>query len=180
MLRTVLPKYPVKNERTYLMNDVFNIINTICVTFATVAGSWIAYKGYKKQKRHNLTDIEITIIDDEKRDEYFWYVKYRFNNCQKTIEKIVFKVQTPFSLFKYWESKTIKKCVIKDNTLELYNIFDNDYVLFCLKIEKNKSDIYRKKVEKLLTIDPIMMIDSEFIRLEKRSLNYSPLHYAQQ
>ena len=67
-----------------------------------------------------------------------------------------------------------------DNSLELYSIFDNDYVLLCLKIEKNKSDIYRKKIEKLLTIDPILLIDSEYIRLEKRTFNYSQLHYAQQ
>jgi len=53
------------------MNNIFDIINTTCSTFATIAGSWIAYKGNKKQKRHNLTDIEIFIIDDEKRKNYF-------------------------------------------------------------------------------------------------------------
>ena len=168
----------VKKETAYNMDNIFDIINTTCATFATTAGSWIAYKGYKKQKRHKLTDIEVTIIDDENREDYFWYVKYRFINCQKTIEKITFKVNKPFILFNYWKSKAIQKCMQIDNSLELYNIFDNDYVLLCLKIEKNKSDIYRKKIEKLLTIDPILMIDSEYIRLKKRTFNYSQLHYA--
>lgn len=161
------------------MDNIYNIINTTCATFATGAGSWIAYKGYVKQKRHNLTDIEITIIDDEKREDYFWYIKYRFDNCQKTIEKLIFKVKTPFSIFKHWESKSLQKSILNGNTLEVNNIFDNDYVLLCLKIEKNKSDVYRKKVEKMLTVDPILTIDSESIRLQKRSFNYSQLHYAQ-
>jgi len=162
------------------MNNIFDIIITTCATFATVAGSWIAYKTYKKQKRYNLTDITITIIDDENREYLFWYVKCRFNNCQKTIEKVAFLVKKPFIIFNYWKSNEIRKCMQKDNSLELYNIFDNDYVLLCLKVKKHESVIYRKKVEKLLTIDPIMKIDSEFIRLEKRSFNYSQLHYAQQ
>jgi hypothetical protein len=162
------------------MSNIFDIINTTCATFATVAGSWIAYKGYQKQNRHNLTDTEITIIDDEKREDYFWYVKFRFINCQKTIEKVVFKVKAPFIIFKHWKSESLLKSNIKGNTLEINNIFDNDYVVLCLKIEKTKSAFYRKKVEKLLTVEPIITIDSEFIRLERRSFNYSQLHYAQQ
>lgn len=163
------------------MINIFNIVNTICVAVATITGIYVAYIGYKKHVRYNLIDIEITIIEDEERINNFWYVKYRFSNCQKTIDKVTFKVKAPFEIYNVWESELLHgKYSQSSDTLELSGVFDNDYVILCLTIERRKSDFYRKKVEKMLTAEPILTIDSKFTRLQKKSFSYSQLYYAQQ
>jgi hypothetical protein len=163
------------------MESIFNYLNSIssiCISFATVIGTWIAVKTYKKQIKYNLTYINVNIIDDAKRNKHSWYIKYRLINCQKTIDKAVLHIIVPFESIESWRNDQPLHTSNKSKQLEFFNISSGDNILLCLNFSENKSNELFNKIKDKKNLDSIINIDLQGIRLQSELTNIFQLDYA--